>query len=126
MLRRREFLTATATLLAAAGGVLPIARAQGTGLRIGALNPVTGAGAQYGSGMQATIKGVVDRLRRRGLVVSTPDPEDQRRVQLAPSAAGRAAFEGLAERAERISRDTLAPLSSQERRAFLALLSRLV
>ena len=74
----------------------------------------------------ATIKGVVDRLRRRGLVVSTPDPEDQRRVQLAPSAAGRAAFEGLAERAERISRDSLAPLSSQERRAFLALLSRLV
>ncbi|MFV0512733.1 MAG: MarR family winged helix-turn-helix transcriptional regulator [Jhaorihella sp.] len=74
----------------------------------------------------ATIKGVVDRLRRRGLVVSAPDPGDQRRVQLAPTPAGRTVFEGLADKAQQLSRDTLAPLSGPERRTFLALLARLL
>ena len=74
----------------------------------------------------ATIKGVVDRLRARGLVEVTPDEVDQRRVVLAPSAAGRALFHSLKARAAAISAETLAPLSEDEREMFLALLRRLV
>lgn len=73
----------------------------------------------------ATIKGVVDRLRDRGLVTSAPDPVDQRRVQLTATDAGRAAFDDLAPRAQRITEETLAPLTAPERNVFLALLSRL-
>lgn len=74
----------------------------------------------------ATIKGVVDRLRARGLVEVTPDEADQRRVVLAPSAAGRALFRSLQARAAAITAETLAPLSDGERETFLSLLRRLV
>ena len=74
----------------------------------------------------ATIKGVVDRLRARGLVEVRPDRRDQRRVVLAPSAAGRALFDSLSGRAAAISRETLAPLSDAEQALFLSLLRRLV
>ena len=36
----------------------------------------------------ATIKGVIDRLKNRGYVNVKPDPKDQRRVILSPSAEG--------------------------------------
>lgn len=73
----------------------------------------------------ATIKGVIDRLRARGLVASTPDPNDQRRVQLALTAAGQKIFADLTETASRISAETLAPLSEDERSRFLDLLGKL-
>ncbi|MDH3263943.1 MAG: MarR family transcriptional regulator [Paracoccaceae bacterium] len=73
----------------------------------------------------ATIKGVVDRLRAKGLVVSAEDSEDRRRILLAPTTAGRAAFETARADALRISAETLAPLAPREREAFLALLARL-
>lgn len=73
----------------------------------------------------ATIKGVIDRLRRRGLVAAAADPDDRRRVRLVATEAGRALFAGLAARAVKISRDTLAPLDPQERAVFLELLARL-
>lgn len=73
----------------------------------------------------ATIKGVIDRLRQRGLVGATPDPDDRRRVLLVPTKAGLDAFAALSARAIEITRDTLAPLSETERAVFLGLLSRL-
>ncbi len=73
----------------------------------------------------ATIKGVVDRLRGRGLVDARPDPGDSRRIHLAPSGDGRALFERLAPLAKAITADTLAPLSAREQRQFLALLEKL-
>jgi len=46
----------TAALVAALAAKIPNTFAEDTGaLRIGALNPVTGAGAPYGSGMQKAI-----------------------------------------------------------------------
>ena len=73
----------------------------------------------------ATIKGVVDRLRARGLVASRPDPEDNRRILLALTQDGRAAVEGYIEAARQITADTLAPLDAGEQRQLLALLARL-
>ena len=73
----------------------------------------------------ATIKGVVDRLRAKGLVDSSRDREDRRRILLAPTGSGRAAFHGARADAHRITAETLAPLTPAERRAFLKLLARL-
>lgn len=73
----------------------------------------------------ATIKGVVDRLRARALVTATPDPNDQRRLRLVPSAEGLALYEELEEHAHAVTRMTLAPLESGERDEFLRLLEKL-
>lgn len=73
----------------------------------------------------ATIKGVIDRLRAKGLVESNRDPDDQRRIFVGASDAGRIVFESVCAKALKISDDTLAPLSPEERKTFLALLSRL-
>lgn len=73
----------------------------------------------------ATVKGVVDRLRHKGLVASTRDPDDQRRILLAATEAGRAAFDTLRDHAHRITAETLAPLGPAERRSFLSMLARL-
>ncbi|MHA3976958.1 MarR family winged helix-turn-helix transcriptional regulator [Halovulum sp. GXIMD14794] len=74
----------------------------------------------------ATIKGVVDRLRGRGLVSACPDPEDMRRVHLAPTEEGRQLFDELSIQATEITARTLAPLTRSEQRRFLQLLRKLV
>ena len=73
----------------------------------------------------ATMKGVIERLERRGLIVSKADPGDRRRTlwrltQEGCGLIGRALTAGVATSAE-----TLAPLSPKEQKAFLALLARL-
>lgn len=74
----------------------------------------------------ATITGVVDRLRSRGLVMSTPDPDDRRRRRIALTDQGRAAFETALPKALAARAETLAPLTADEARQFEALLARLV
>lgn len=73
----------------------------------------------------ATIKGVVDRLRAKGLLASSPDPNDQRRILLKPTARGWDLFEAIAPAAHKISKDTLAPLNEAEQTIFLLLLQKL-
>lgn len=73
----------------------------------------------------ATIKGVVDRLRAKGLVTAGRDPDDQRRITLTPSPEGRALYEARVAQAHAITRDTLAPLTEAERDTFLALLAKI-
>jgi DNA-binding MarR family transcriptional regulator len=73
----------------------------------------------------ATIKGVVDRLTKRGLIRTTPDPEDGRRLLVALTEAGREVAEREQGNAKRITDETLAPLTSQERESFLELLKKL-
>lgn len=73
----------------------------------------------------ATIKGVVDRLVRQGLVETAPDAEDRRRLTVMLTAQGKALFEGRKKTALQISARTLEPLSPEEQAQFLALLSRL-
>jgi DNA-binding MarR family transcriptional regulator len=73
----------------------------------------------------ATIKGVIDRLRDRGLVETAPDPDDRRRTVITLSDAGRA----LVARAEaigmEISRRTLASLAERERETLMRLLKKI-
>jgi DNA-binding MarR family transcriptional regulator len=73
----------------------------------------------------ATIKGVVSRLVGRGLVESTADPRDQRRVVLRLSAAGRALVLSLLGKARAATEATLAPLSPAEQRRLVALLGKI-
>lgn len=73
----------------------------------------------------ATIKGVVDRLVKLGLVATTADPEDRRRLTVALTQTGAALYADRVATALRISDDTLAPLTAEERAQLLDLLNRL-
>jgi DNA-binding MarR family transcriptional regulator len=73
----------------------------------------------------ATIKGVVARLERRGVVERRPDPADQRRISVSLTAAGRALMPDLVAKAERATKDTLTPPDADEAARLLALLRRI-
>lgn len=73
----------------------------------------------------ATIKGVIDRLKARGLVSITEDTEDRRRVVVALTEAGHATITPLLPIAQKISRETLAPLNNREALTLLKLLSKI-
>lgn len=73
----------------------------------------------------ATIKGVIDRLRARGLVELSRHEGDRRRLLVALTGEGRNLVEQLLPLAARISEETLSPLSSTEARTFLELLAKL-
>ena len=74
----------------------------------------------------ATIKGVIDRLCRRGLVDTGADPDDGRRLVVALTEAGRDVVARATPRAARITEETLQPLRADEREALRALLLRLL
>lgn len=74
----------------------------------------------------ATTQGVVKRLSERELIVADADPGDRRRYVWRATAAGRRLLKTLLPPAERITAETLAPLSSSERSTFLRLLKKLV
>jgi DNA-binding MarR family transcriptional regulator len=73
----------------------------------------------------ATIKGVIDRLKARGLVALSEHKEDRRRLVVSLSDEGRALIERLLPLAERITAETLAPLNARETATFLKLLAKL-
>lgn len=73
----------------------------------------------------ATIKGVIDRLRKRGYVATAPDPKDQRRLLVSASTSGRRTFAKLTAAALAITAETLAPLNAAEQARFLRLLAKL-
>ena len=73
----------------------------------------------------ATIKGVVERLREKGLVEQGADPDDKRRTLVALSPAAKAMMDALHTAGAAISDATLEPLSAAERTRFLHLLSQL-
>ena len=73
----------------------------------------------------STIKGVVDRLRKRGYLETKPDQRDHRRLILSPSAQGERVFADLVTVASDITAKTLEPLTKKEQDQFLRLLSKL-
>lgn len=73
----------------------------------------------------ATIKGVVDRLRQKGLVEVAPDPGDRRRTLIRLSARAQALLGEIHAKGREISEETLAPLSAEEQAHFLELLGKL-
>jgi len=73
----------------------------------------------------ATIKGVVDRLRAKGLVQTAPSPSDKRRSIISLTARGAALIEQLQDAGEQITQETLKPLSAHERATLVKLLQKL-
>ncbi len=73
----------------------------------------------------ATIKGVVDRLRKRGLICVSADEDDARRRLVALTGKGRDLLDSKFAVAQAISKDTLAPLDGGEQAEFLRLLEKM-
>ncbi len=73
----------------------------------------------------ATIKGVIDRLRKRGYVESWPDENDRRRMFVDLNDAGHRIYQECVEAAHDISSKTLAPLNPKETAIFLDLLQKI-
>jgi DNA-binding MarR family transcriptional regulator len=73
----------------------------------------------------ATIKGVVDRLGKRGLIATAPDPGDGRRMLVSITLAGREAVARGIAAANAITAETLEPLDLGEQRNLLDLLRRI-
>lgn len=73
----------------------------------------------------ATIKGVVDRLGKQGLIKTENDKTDRRRTIVSLTSLGRERVGAQMELAESISKETLEPLSDSEKAIFLHLLRKL-
>ena len=73
----------------------------------------------------ATVKGVIDRLKARGLVELSRHDVDKRRLLVSLTPQGRETVERLIPLAEAITAETLAPLSRKEATTLLKLLSRI-
>lgn len=73
----------------------------------------------------ATVKGVIDRLKARGLVELTKHDVDKRRLMVSLTAEGRQTVERLVPLATEITAETLAPLSPRDAATLLKLLSRI-
>ncbi|HYX04302.1 MAG TPA: MarR family winged helix-turn-helix transcriptional regulator [Reyranella sp.] len=75
---------------------------------------------------KATMQGVVRRLKERQLVDSRPDPGDARRTLLSLTTEGQRLVNKLVINGPAVSRETLKPLSTQEQRHLLELLSKII
>jgi DNA-binding MarR family transcriptional regulator len=73
----------------------------------------------------ATIKGVVDRLGKRGLIATAPDPGDGRRMLVSITEEGLRAVERGVAVASAITAETLEPLDPGEQRNLIDLLRRI-
>jgi DNA-binding MarR family transcriptional regulator len=73
----------------------------------------------------ATVKGVVERLRKKGLVEVNSDPNDKRRAILSIPADQAAIVPMLHEAGLKISKLTLSPITKSEQKTFLRLLKKL-
>lgn len=92
---------------------------------------VEGSSSQNELGRQtamdvATVKGVVDRLIGRKLVIAGKDPEDGRRLILRLSDKGHAFTQERLESAAIVTKLTLQPLTSKQRSTLVTLLKRML
>lgn len=73
----------------------------------------------------ATIKGVVDRLVKRGLINTKPDTDDARRLVLTLTKAGEETIDRNRAAALDVSTQTLKPLTRGERMMLMELLQKI-
>lgn len=73
----------------------------------------------------ATIKGVVDRLRKKKLVNSSEDPNDKRRTLISLTPKAEAMIGDLQETGTKVSKETLRPLTMTERNRLVQLLKKI-
>lgn len=74
----------------------------------------------------ATITGVVNRLKIRGLIESIVDPLDRRRVAVDLTESGRAIADDAIAAVKKISQETFSPLSASEDATLTALLKKVI
>ena len=74
----------------------------------------------------ATIKGVIDRLRKRGLISTRRDDRDQRRIYLDLTAEGRSQYVAQTARAATVTAHTVSFLNDAEHAQLVNLLRKLV
>lgn len=72
-----------------------------------------------------TIKGVVDRLARRGFIATQPGAHDARLLMLSLTPAGERVLAEAIPCAEQVTQATLAPLTARDRTTLLRLLNAL-
>lgn len=75
---------------------------------------------------QATIRGIVERLKARELITLEPDPQDKRKVVVDLSAAGAALVLQTVPCAAQITELTMSNLNPAERVAVLFLLRKMI
>lgn len=73
----------------------------------------------------STIKGVIDRLQKRGLVKAWTTAADRRSRTVTLTAKGRQVFRKVVPHAQQITSETLKPLSAEEQAMLIGLLKRL-
>jgi len=73
----------------------------------------------------ATVKGVIDRLKAKGLVNSRPDQVDKRRSVISLTENGVSLVSELEDIGLTISEETLSPLTASERRNLINLLGKI-
>ncbi|MFT7594928.1 MAG: DNA-binding MarR family transcriptional regulator [Paracoccaceae bacterium] len=73
----------------------------------------------------ATIKGVVDRLRQKGLTVTEADPNDKRRMLISLSPEGAALVKEMHKVGHAITAETLSPLTTAEKRSMARMLRKM-
>lgn len=73
----------------------------------------------------ATVKGVIDRLKARGLVELSKHEADKRRLLVNLTAEGRQTIERLIPLARHATEETLAPLNAKEAAALTRLLAKI-
>ena len=74
---------------------------------------------------QGTARGVVDRLKARGLLAIAHDPDDKRKVVIRATEAGEALVRGMVPFAAGITEATFGDLNPAERVAVLFLLQKM-
>lgn len=73
----------------------------------------------------ATIKGVIDRMKARGLVELARHEEDRRRLVVSLTENGRATIESLLPLAEAVTVETIQPLTEREVATLARLLAKI-
>jgi len=73
----------------------------------------------------ATIKGVIDRLTKRGFTQIKPDKDDARLTVIHLTSKGRSLVDAALISAERITSETLKPLNSAEQKTLLKLIKKI-
>ena len=73
----------------------------------------------------ATIKGVIDRLKARGLVALSRDDGDKRRLVVSITPQGRSTVDSLLPLAAVITRETTSPLNAREIETLMRLLAKI-
>ena len=74
---------------------------------------------------QATIRGVVDRLKNRDLITLEADPSDRRKVMVTLTPSGAQLVTEMQPFAQAITEETFGPLNEAERVALLYLLRKM-